>query len=266
MITIQHNFTRFFVFLKGNSHIRTCRKKHQYYSTCKPPSLNLYCMYALVLSDNIFTSSFLSRGLKYENIQSIPLSFHNFNPSSVNINEFDCAIVKVDSKVEEKIDPILNILDCFPEKPLYLIKPYNIDISTDNKNVIVTNNSTPIRQIAYDMKRRINGPIVRSKENIIKVADLLLNLETRIAFRFNDKFDLKNKEFHLLEFLMRNTDIVFSRQKILEKVWDRNANMFTNTIDVHLNILRRRLDYKENFRLIETIHCHGYVMHSKPFE
>ncbi|MBA4336760.1 hypothetical protein C0416_03225 [bacterium] len=222
-------------------------------------------MYALVLSDNIFTSSFLSRGLKYENIQSVPLSFHNFDPKSLNIKEFDCAIVKVDSKTEEKIDPILNIMDFFPEKPLYLIKPYNIDISTDNKNVIVTNNSTSIRQIAYDMKKRINGSIMKNKENIIKVADLLLNLENRIAFRFDDKFNLRNKEFHLLEFLMRNTDMIFSRQKILEQVWDRNANMFTNTIDVHINRLRRKLDYKDSFRLIETIHCNGYIMHSEPF-
>lgn len=222
-------------------------------------------MYALVLSDNIFTSSFLSRGLKYENIQSIPLSFHNFDPSSVNIKDFDCAIIKVDSKTEGKIDPIINILNYFSEKPLYLIKPYNVDISTDQKNIIVTNNGTSIRQIAYDMKKRINGSIMKNKESIIKVADLLLNLETRMALRFNSKFDLRNKEFHLLEFLMRNTDMVFSRQKILEQVWDRNANMFTNTIDVHINILRRKLDNKVDFRLIETAHCNGYIMHSEPF-
>jgi DNA-binding winged helix-turn-helix (wHTH) protein len=222
-------------------------------------------MYALVLSDNIFTSSFLSRGLKYENIQSIPLSFHNFDPNSVNIKEFDCAIIKVDSKTGEKIDPILNILNYFPEKPLYLIKPYSVNISTDQKNIIVTNNGTSIRQIAYDMKKRINGSIMKNKENIIKVADLLLNLETRMALRFDSKFNLRNKEFHLLEFLMRNTDMVFSRQKILEQVWDRNANMFTNTIDVHINVLRRKLDHKVNFRLIETAHCNGYIMHSEPF-
>ena len=105
----------------------------------------------------------------------------------------------------------------------------------------------------------------KTKEKKLKVADLVLNLNTRVAIRFNRKFTLRNKEFHLLEFLMRNTEIIFNRQKILEQVWDRNADMFTNTIDVHINILRRKLDFKETSRLIETIYCHGYVMHSKPF-
>lgn len=222
-------------------------------------------MYALVLSENIFTSSFLSRGLKYENIHSTPLSFRNFDPSSLNITDFDCAIIKMEEEMDEKLEPICHILESFQEKPLYFIKPGNVKISIDKKNVIVTNSGTSIRQIACDMKRRVNGSITKNKENVVKVADLSLDLQRRIASRFGGKFALRNKEFHLLEFLMRNTEIVFSRQKILEQVWDRNADMFTNTVDVHINILRRKIDHKNGFRLIETVHCHGYIMHSEPF-
>jgi len=63
---------------------------------------------------------------------------------------------------------------------------------------------------------------------------------------------------------MINTDHVLTRQKILENVWDRNANLFTNTVDVHINNLRRKLDYDKQNQLIETIYCLGYIMHSKP--
>lgn len=222
-------------------------------------------MYALVLSENIFTSYFLSRGLKYENVQSLPFAFHHFNPDSINMSEFDCAVIKVEEKMDEKLESLSNILDSLSNKPLYLIKPGGMDIPINGKNIIITDDRTSVRQIAYDMKKRVNGYVVQNKEKILKVADLSLDLQKRIAIRFNEKFNLHNKEFHLLEFLIRNTDIVFSRQNILEQVWDRNANMFTNTIDVHVNILRRKLDYKDGFRLIETVHCHGYIMHSKPF-
>lgn len=223
-------------------------------------------MYALVLSDNIFTSSFLSRGLKYENIHSLPFSFRHFNPQSINVNEFDCAVVKLEKDKEENRNFVVNMMTLFPEKPLYLIKPSDFDFDIDRHNIILTNQKTTIRQIAYDMKNRINGSFIKNRERIIKVADLKLSIQDRVVERFNKKINLRNMEFHLLEFLMSNTDTVFSRQKILEQVWDRNTNMFTNTVDVHVNILRKKIDYKPGFKLIQTIHCHGYIMHSKPFK
>jgi len=223
-------------------------------------------MYALVLSDNIFTSSFLSRGLKYENVQSVPFAFHHFNLSSININEFDCTVVKIDQKTDREIKLILSILDAIPNKPLYLIKSDNIDLQINKKNIIVNTCKISMRQIAYDMKRRINRAITKNTEKKLRVADLSLDLQRRIATRFDKKFTLRNKEFHLLEFLMHNTELILNRQKILEQVWDRNADMFTNTVDVHINILRRKLDHKDNFRLIETIYCNGYIMHNKPFK
>lgn len=223
-------------------------------------------MYALILSDNIFTSSFMSRGLKYENVQSLPFSFHHFNLDSINLSEFDCAIIKIEEKINEKLEALSSIFNLLGDKPLYLIKPNEMSLPLENRNVIMTHNGTSIRQIAYDMKKRINGSSVQDKESIIRVADLSLNLHRRTASRFNESYSLRNKEFHLLEFLMRNTDIIFSRQKLLEQVWDRNANMFTNTIDVHINIIRRKLDHQDSSRLIETVHCHGYIMHSKPYK
>lgn len=222
-------------------------------------------MYALVLSDNVFTSSFLSRGLKYENIQSAPFSFHNFNPNNLNMMDFDCAIIKIEEQMDEKLEPLSSVFEHFDQKPLYFITSSDLNIPSKGNNIIVTSENTSIRQIAYDIKKRINSSVSKPKENTIKIADLSLDVQRRVASRFDNKFNLRNKEFHLLEFLMRNPDIIFSRQKILEQVWDRNANMFTNTVDVHINILRKKIDNKDGSRLIETIHCNGYTMHSTPF-
>lgn len=222
-------------------------------------------MYALILSDNIFTSSFLSRGLKYENVYSLPFSFHHFDPQSINVSEFDCAVIKIEKKDNQFLTYLPTIVEAFQNKPLYLINPLELEIPIKRENLIVTNNHMTIRQIAYDMKKRINGNINKNDESHLNVYNLDLDLKRRIAVRFEKNIILRNKEFQLLEFLMRNTDIIFTRQNLLEHVWDRNANMFTNTIDVHINILRRKLDYKDNFRLIETVYCQGYIMHKTPY-
>ncbi|MBD3156924.1 hypothetical protein GF369_03790 [Candidatus Peregrinibacteria bacterium] len=222
-------------------------------------------MYALILSDNVLTSSFLSRGLKYENVYSLPVSFHHFQPSSINVNDFDCAVIKLDVVTQTHHSLLQKILLFLKNKPVYLIKRNNLSLSLQHENIIETTEATTMRQLAYDMKNRLDGFIRKHAEKTLQVSDLLLYPHKRSAYRFEHKIALRNKEFHLLEFLMRNTNMVLSRQKILEHVWDRNARLFTNTVDVHINILRKKLDYKDGFKLIETIHCHGYFMHPTPF-
>ncbi len=222
-------------------------------------------MYALILSDNVLTSSFLSRGLKYENVYSLPVSFHYFHPSSINVNDFDCAIIKIDVLTESHHSLLQKIMLFLQNMPVYIIKRSGLQLPLQHGNLIETAESTTMRQLAYDMKNRLDGFIRKHAEKALQISDLTLYMNKRTAYRFKQKVNLRNKEFHLLEFLMRNTEMVLSRQKILEHVWDRNARLFTNTVDVHINTLRKKLDYKKSFKLIETIHCHGYFMHTTPF-
>ena len=93
------------------------------------------------------------------------------------------------------------------------------------------------------LKKIISRKIDERKPKILKVNDLELNPYTREAFKIRQKYYLRNKEFQLLEYLMKNTDQILTRQKILESVWDRNTNLFTNTVDVHINKLRKKIDY-----------------------
>ena len=58
--------------------------------------------------------------------------------------------------------------------------------------------------------------------------------------------------------MMLNEGKVLSRETILENVWDRNANIFTNTVDVHINKLRKKIKTDEKF--IRTIPCSGYLI------
>jgi two-component system response regulator MprA len=69
----------------------------------------------------------------------------------------------------------------------------------------------------------------------LRVADLTLNPDTREVVRGERQLDLTNREFELLEFLMRNQRLVISRERLLEEVWGYDPTSMTNTIDVFIS-------------------------------
>lgn len=96
--------------------------------------------------------------------------------------------------------------------------------------------------------------------NVLKVADLELDLNERVARRSGYRIDLTAKEFGLLEYFMRNRGRVVSRVDIAEKVWDIHFDTGTNTIDVYVNFLRKKIDRDFPQKLIHTVVGMGYIM------
>lgn len=89
-----------------------------------------------------------------------------------------------------------------------------------------------------------------------------LDLTCRLAYVKGRKLFLRNKEFLLLEYFMKNVGRVLSRTQILEDVWDRNICCSTNTVDVHVSSLRLKIRHKSRFDCIKTIYCVGYIFES----
>ncbi|MEZ5073654.1 MAG: response regulator transcription factor [Solirubrobacterales bacterium] len=79
----------------------------------------------------------------------------------------------------------------------------------------------------------------------LTVGDLMLNPGTREVTRSGRVVELTNREFELLEFLMRNERLVISRERLLEEVWGYDPTSMTNTIDVFISNLRRKLEEEE---------------------
>jgi two-component system copper resistance phosphate regulon response regulator CusR len=96
--------------------------------------------------------------------------------------------------------------------------------------------------------------------NVLKVADLELDLNEKIARRSDKRIELTAKEFGLLEFLMRNRGRVVSRVDIAEKVWDIHFDTGTNVIDVYVNFLRKKIDKDFPKKLIHTVIGMGYML------
>jgi two-component system, OmpR family, response regulator MprA len=92
------------------------------------------------------------------------------------------------------------------------------------------------------------------------VADLALNPDTHEVARADREIELTQREFELLEYLMRNERIVVSRQRLLEEVWGYDPFATTNTIEVFVSNLRRKLEAGGEARLLHTIRGAGYVL------
>lgn len=97
-----------------------------------------------------------------------------------------------------------------------------------------------------------------SEGRTLRCEDLELDLYTRTANRKGDAVELSNKEFSLLEFLMRHPNRVLSRSQIGQKVWDMNFEPSSNVIDVYISSLRRKIDRGYEPQLIHTIKGVGY--------
>jgi DNA-binding response OmpR family regulator len=94
----------------------------------------------------------------------------------------------------------------------------------------------------------------------LTVADLALNPDTHEVSRGERPIELTQREFELLEYLMRNERIVIPRQRLLEEVWGYDPFATTNTIEVFVSNLRRKLESGGEPRLLHTIRGAGYVL------
>lgn len=92
-----------------------------------------------------------------------------------------------------------------------------------------------------------------SEGRILTCDTLELDLYTRVAKRGEASIELSNREFALLEYLMRNPNRVLSRTQLGEKVWDMNFEPTSNVIDVYISALRKKVDRGHDRELIHTV-------------
>lgn len=104
---------------------------------------------------------------------------------------------------------------------------------------------------------------LKRTENVyekLSVADLEIDLASKIASRNGQQIILTSKEFKFLVLLAKAKGKVVSKQEILEKVWDLNFDTGTNTIEVYVNFLRNKIDKPFGTKLIHTKQGFGYFL------
>ncbi|MBK8788064.1 MAG: response regulator transcription factor [Chitinophagaceae bacterium] len=96
------------------------------------------------------------------------------------------------------------------------------------------------------------------EQNIFTAGDILMDTEVHQVTNNGQPVELTQKEFALLEYLLRNKGKVCRRTRIIEKIWDIHFEKDTSVIDVFINALRKKLDSKEKESFIQTIRGVGY--------
>lgn len=124
----------------------------------------------------------------------------------------------------------------------YLVKPF------DNK----------------ELKARIEALARRDhklfvKGNCLVAGPLFMNVKEHRVLLDDVEVELTKKEYALLEYLLRNKNQILSRLQILSHVWDQNVDTFTNTVDVHVASLRKKIE-NGKYSFIKTLHGVGYML------
>ena len=142
-------------------------------------------------------------------------------------------LVTARSAISERVDGLTAGADD------YLPKPFHIEELVARVKALV---------------RRASGEGL----SILAVGDLRLNLMTRETRRGDTLIELTNREFSLLEYLMRSPGRVLTRTQIREHVWGYHFDPGTNLVDVYIQRLRKKVDGGDRPRLIHTIKGVGY--------
>jgi two-component system, OmpR family, copper resistance phosphate regulon response regulator CusR len=115
-----------------------------------------------------------------------------------------------------------------------------------------------------ELVARIKSLLKRNQDiqgqEILQIADLSMNITGKTVTRAGKNIELTAKEFHLLEYLLRNQGRVVSKAEIADKIWDISFETGTNVIEVYVNFLRKKIEKGFDKRLIYTLIGMGYVI------
>ena len=98
------------------------------------------------------------------------------------------------------------------------------------------------------------------RELILRADDLEIDLLGRRVIRGGLELDLTRREYELLEFLVRHKNVTVTRDMISREVWRETSGALTNTIDVYINALRKKVEQPDKRQLIHTVRGVGYAV------
>jgi len=177
-------------------------------------------MKILLIEDELELSSFLIRGLKKEGYDIDHLEDGKDIMKHLEKNQYDVLIL--DLLLPTIIESKTKILNMGADD--YLVKPFSfVELIARIKSVL----------------RRSQGNAQTSQQ--LRVGDLILEPEMRMVTRDGKTIKLRLKEYILLEYFMQNADKVVNRSTLIEKIWDYNAQLYSNTVDSHISSLRKKM-------------------------
>jgi len=104
------------------------------------------------------------------------------------------------------------------------------------------------------------GQPIMGEVKLLEFADISINVLTREVIKQGDPIDLTKTEYDLLEYLLKNKELVLTRNQIMEHVWGYDFVGDDNILDVYIRYLRNKIDYPYETKLIHTVRGVGYTL------
>ena len=225
-------------------------------------------MKLLLVEDEIGLSNFLIRGLKYEGYQIDHAATGEDAINLIQENNYDLIILDLILPKMSGEDVLKELRNQQKMTPVIVLTALD-DVDTKIKLLNTGADDYLVKPFSFvELIARIKSVMRRSKGNTkqikeLVVGELKINPSMHKVTRKGVPISLRLKEYALLEYLMQNPDKVISRNTLLEKVWDYNARVFSNTVDSHISLLRKKIDGNHKNKLIETVHGVGYILSSR---
>ena len=128
----------------------------------------------------------------------------------------------------------------------YLVKPFALD------------------ELLARLRALLRRSGVTETSEVLTVGDLSLDPAARTVHRDGRRVELTKTEFDLLELLVFNAGIVLTREVIFERIWGYDFETSSNSLDVYIGYLRRKLEADDEPRLVHTVRGVGYVARAEP--
>jgi DNA-binding response OmpR family regulator len=220
-------------------------------------------MKILIIEDEAKVADFLQNGLRQSGYETDVAVDGQEGYDKIRANDYDLILLDLMLPKISGIDLVPKIRSCKPAVPIIAVTA-KASVEDRVQGLNSGCDDYLVKPFSFaELLARIKAQIRRGGSAValeLSVADLVLNPLNRKVTRGGKAIELSNKEFSLLEYLMRNKDQIVTRNMIIENVWDASFNNFTNVVDVYINYLRNKIDRDFGMYLIHTVRGIGYVL------
>jgi len=221
-------------------------------------------MKILIVEDEPKVASFIKKGLE-ENLYEAEIAYDGISADKLaHLYIYDLYILDIIIPGISGLDLCRKLKTLKPDVPVLMLSALG---TTDDKLIGFDAGADDYLVKPFEFRELLARVKVLLKkagqssdaQNKLMIGDLELDLDKKDARRGSTHIDLTAKEFALLEYFMRNTGRVLSRNDIAEKVWEASFDFGTNVVDVYINFLRKKIDKGFEKKLIHTRVGFGYI-------
>jgi DNA-binding response OmpR family regulator len=218
-------------------------------------------MRILIVEDEKGIADFLQQGLEEESFTVDVAYTGNEGLSKALSGEYDLLILDWMLPEQSGIEICTQFRKEFKETPVIFLTAKDTVQETITGLQVGANDYI---KKPFDFKELLERVRVQLRTNSSDLSELILgsivlNLDAHTVFKGDEKIALTQKEFSLLELLVRNKGKVCTRTNIIESVWDIHFDYNTGVIDVFINSLRKKLKITDAENYIQTVRGIGYI-------